>query len=1720
MGKWFQRKNFSTKKWRQDPNARKAHRVLGILLAAAVVFQALPLGGIAVSASENGGGGLCEHHTEHTPDCGYMEGHSAEGECTHEHTEDCYKITESCIHEHTESCYQADTASESEGSSADAGEKQPVECSHLCSEESGCVVKELDCHHEHDESCGYREETEGSPCTFVCEICNSGISEDDGKENDSETGMPGTETEEEIEEETEEMDSGQTEEPDEGQEDTGISFIEERIAALPDAADITEENRPGLRLFGQDVYDGDSGEGWSYQNGVLTLENYHADDASGDFLFINGYNTTMDFTLYLKGNNSVKTDRTLIYGSAENATITGDPGATLSLDGMDVRTGDLVIRDITLNVTTQKYVFFSQGMMIDNATANFNMSGSEGYIYATFGGVTIQNGSDVTVNSLGTSVCCIYANESLVVTDSTLKMTNTNPDGHGAYVTEVREGVEHKAVITNSVISADVGLTGIHCDDDAVITNSQITSGGQCVIRSKSAVAVDGSSKVEGIVQEHFRSKDGIPRAYQVYGQSSMTADLVVNGEESFTVPKDAALTIPAGMKLENNGTMHIHDKTSLTGAGVLTGNGSFLIDVNEDLISVPEGWSYTGKDLSDQIKNAASLDGDMTVCGQTFHADTDGWEASVKKISELNYTVTYTHKEKGSVSKAVAIAKAQTVLPDIATYKADGITSANTFGIGEKMIIKATPVFPDNNTVMAAAFTEPAGGQMAVCYGGQQISEPVGAGADGAYVMTVDSNDLPPEALNKEITLTVKYMESGNALGAEGTAAVTVTAAAKVETDGSASFFPALSEAFESIADAEKTRFTVTLLRDQESADSISVKNGNSYKNKNITLELNGKKITSSVSGKGAMEISGDAPMTFTVRDSSPNKTGGMNGQNGYGILLNNKDVILHLTSGSFSGQISGVQAVSGTLWVSGNARISKLYAPNDQQGATTIQLWGGIFSDGIVVGEGLTLKGILDTSRNVMGMYYAYFDQNGSPITEGLDEGSFSSGVKNVTVGECGHTKSRYEHTNATTVHTRNCPACGETGKVEKCSFSESGKCVCGAVLAVMLPDHLNLTYIGEAQEPAVSVTLDGTKLTAEDYNVTYANNINAGINSAVVTVTGQGNYSFEAEKTFSIEKAEQKDFAVKAVTMQFEKNGTFTLTATGGNGDGAILYRVPEKNGVLVVSGNKATMIGGGTVAVTATKAESANYKAATATAAITITKAPAPVITYPKAGSITYGQELSDSILAGGSTEYGSFAWKDGSTVPIVNNTGYTVVFTVSEETERSYEKITDVAQNVLVEVEKAVPAVSITAAVSGSKDSRQAVLTVNAAKAGAGAFPTGTVTLTDCTGGTEVEIGTVTLNNGSAAYTWKGLLEKEYTIKAVYAGNSNYMEAESRAFTFDAAQQDQGGGEYDEGGSAPQNPVTSPVDRNTNPGNETAPGGPGAGTIPMNPGSRNITKPGTNPGSRNTAKPGTSPGSAGTSAWGTKQPFIKGEDGKIGWDVIRAEEEKAGEGSIINVDMNGSVVVPGDIFDSIKGRDVTITFDMGGGILWSVDGKSVTGDLSMDKMGEIDFSVQTGVNTVPVEIVNNVTGEGYNIQISLSHEGEFGFTAVLSIDLGRKNAGFAASLYYYNESTGELEWIGTDKIAQDGTASFAFTHASDYVISIDAEQEEENATAESEQPEGTGGAAGTDESAGGVPESPKAGLSGEIWLALLLAAVIGTGAVFAVRKKGKEENSKQ
>ena len=52
------------------------------------------------------------------------------------------------------------------------------------------------------------------------------------------------------------------------------------------------------------------------------------------------------------------------------------------------------------------------------------------------------------------------------------------------------------------------------------------------------------------------------------------------------------------------------------------------------------------------------------------------------------------------------------------------------------------------------------------------------------------------------------------------------------------------------------------------------------------------------------------------------------------------------------------------------------------------------------------------------------------------------------------------------------------------------------------------------------------------------------------------------------------------------------------------------------------------------------------------------------TWPTAAAVTYGATLSTSTLTGGSMELGSFAWTDGTTIPAVVNSGYSVTLTIS------------------------------------------------------------------------------------------------------------------------------------------------------------------------------------------------------------------------------------------------------------------------------------------------------------------------------------------------------------------------------------------------------------------------------------------------------------------------
>ena len=240
-----------------------------------------------------------------------------------------------------------------------------------------------------------------------------------------------------------------------------------------------------------------------------------------------------------------------------------------------------------------------------------------------------------------------------------------------------------------------------------------------------------------------------------------------------------------------------------------------------------------------------------------------------------------------------------------------------------------------------------------------------------------------------------------------------------------------------------------------------------------------------------------------------------------------------------------------------------------------------------------------------------------------------------------------------------------------------------------------------------------------------------------------------------------------------------------------------------------------------------------------------------------------------------------------------------------------------------------------------------------------------------------------------------------------------------------------------------------------------------------------------------------------------KPYIKDDSGKEGWDVIKPQLEEAKAGDTVTVAMNGTTVVPKDVIDSIKGKDTTLVLDMGNGLSWKIYGKDIT-----DAARDIDFDVTVGADagkSIPVDVINNVTGEHSSLNLTLAYDGEFGFTATLTVNMESKNAGLYANLFYYNEQTGELEFISAGQIDPDGNVELVFTHASDYTIVVDAKIMSDNGQADNKSDE-TIPAPKTDDS------TSKYAWNNTIIIIIGICIILNVfGAVFYVRKKsGSEE----
>ncbi len=161
----------------------------------------------------------------------------------------------------------------------------------------------------------------------------------------------------------------------------------------------------------------------------------------------------------------------------------------------------------------------------------------------------------------------------------------------------------------------------------------------------------------------------------------------------------------------------------------------------------------------------------------------------------------------------------------------------------------------------------------------------------------------------------------------------------------------------------------------------------------------------------------------------------------------------------------------------------------------------------------------------------------------------------------------------------------------------------------------------------------------------------------------------------------------------------------------------------------------------------------------------------------------------------------------------------------------------------------------------------------------------------------------------------------------------------------------------------------------------------------------------------------------------------------GWTSIINKIASSVSGSTVLVKMNGATSIPSTVFSAFMGKNITVTFDFIS-YAWTVNGTSITSANTLNLSADFtsaDIS-STTVGTV-------APGRVYR-QFKLNHSGSFGFTGRFTMMIDSKYSGKYANLYYYNPSTGRLEFQSSGLISSSGYATMTIFHASNYVVVID------------------------------------------------------------------------
>ncbi len=558
------------------------------------------------------------------------------------------------------------------------------------------------------------------------------------------------------------------------------------------------------------------------------------------------------------------------------------------------------------------------------------------------------------------------------------------------------------------------------------------------------------------------------------------------------------------------------------------------------------------------------------------------------------------------------------------------------------------------------------------------------------------------------------------------------------------------------------------------------------------VTIDGQSKEYTiigaawDALSGKtGTMKVLKDVTTTDTLTvgsgmDVTVEMADGATFTNTSSDCFQVKGGTLTLTGGTVVEEASGksvVYAASGTLRITGGAYRSTqgngLWIDKDAK----VRLSGGTISasnTALRYGSPRTLKEMLDTEGN---QCVVFCDDTDNPVTDILEtqestkgktytvkkvhnyewvnkgtqhcqrcsncgqerdygEHTFQNGVCTLCKAKCTH-NFQPVHKQGTTVHEQKCSLCRFVqGEPKPCRYewaSGSNKAVCtdcGSCLTITLDGANGLIYDGAEKKPGVTVTLDDGNALKQGYTVTYADNVNAGDNTASVTVEGN---AFEGTYTqnFSIGKAEG---TLTVPYTSFKKtfgDKDFSIKECSTNGDGKISYASDKKAVVTVSEDGTVQVKGAGTANITVSLEEGENYTGAAGKDIIITVEKAAPKVTAPTAADRIYNpvRSLADADLLGGTAEgvdgkglKGVWSWKSADIIPNVGSSSYEAVFT--PEDAANYKTATLTIPVTVTKARPYIAALPAASAITYGDALDASILSDGAAQYGNGAGGTG------------------------------------------------------------------------------------------------------------------------------------------------------------------------------------------------------------------------------------------------------------------------------------------------------------------------------------------------------------------------------------------------------------